>query len=83
MIWEDIVIAAVQVVLTLSLLPQAYISFKKRKGNITLGTSVPTTIGIYILSVCYFTLGLYLSCIVSIIMATLWLVLLLQRIIYS
>jgi hypothetical protein len=83
MVWQDIIIAIVQVVLTLSLVPQIYMSFKKRKGHITLQTSVPTTIGIYVLSVCYFTLGLYLSCIIGAIMATLWLVLLLQKIVYK
>jgi hypothetical protein len=82
MVWQDIVISLAQIVLTASLIPQIYTGFKKRRGLIMLSTSIPTAIGIYVLSFCYYTLGLYFSSIIGAIMATLWLVIVLQRVLY-
>ncbi|HUB92484.1 MAG TPA: hypothetical protein VL945_00840 [Candidatus Saccharimonadales bacterium] len=83
MVWQDFVISAVNIVLSASLVPEVYLGFKERKGFITLRTSIPTTLGLYTLSLCYLTLKLPFSLITSIFTATLWLVLLLQRLAYK
>ncbi len=83
MSWQDIVITASSIVFSLSLFPQIYKGFKEKKGHIAYATSVPTFIGLYVISFAYFTLGLYLSTIMCFITGTLWVILLGQRVTYK
>ena len=57
MIWQDIVLTIVNLVFLVSLIPQVYYGFKKKKGLISLWTSIPTFIGIYVVSGVFFKIG--------------------------
>ncbi|MBU1623116.1 MAG: hypothetical protein KKH52_01670 [Nanoarchaeota archaeon] len=82
MLWQDLVITIATFVFSISLLPQVLLGFKKKKGLITLATSGPTFLALYVVAVVYFTLSLYLSFVVGLITATLWLILFLQKLRY-
>ena len=83
MLWQDLVIMVVVIVFTVSLIPQVHHGYKKKKGLITLATSVPTTIGLFVLSFVYSTLDLYLSAIISLFTAIIWLIMVIQRLKYG
>ncbi len=83
MIWQDIIITIANLLFTYSLFHQVIYGFRKKKGLLTLTASGLTTLGLYAIAISFFTLGLYFSSIVSVINATLWLILLIQRIIYN
>jgi hypothetical protein len=82
MLWQDIVIMVANIIFFISLVPQAYYGFKEKKGFITLAPSGPISIGLYAMSVCFYSLNLYFSSIVSFMTGTLWLVLFIQRMVY-
>ncbi|HUB92589.1 MAG TPA: hypothetical protein VL945_01370 [Candidatus Saccharimonadales bacterium] len=83
MVWQDTVIALANILFGYSLTYQVYVGFKRKRGYLTLQTACLTTIGIYTLAICFFTLHLYLSTIVEIVTGTLWLALTIQRIVYK
>ena len=83
MIWQDIVISVANLFLTVSLFYQVIYGFKKRKGLLTCTTSGVTTTALYIIAAAYLTIKLYLSAIITALNATLWLMLLIQRLIYK
>lgn len=83
MVWQDIVIAFVNVLLGYALIPQVIYGFKKKKKTITTQTSLITFIGLCSLVICYFTLNLYFSTIVTFLTSLLWLILFVQSIIYK
>ncbi|MBI2112096.1 hypothetical protein HYT52_00995 [Candidatus Woesearchaeota archaeon] len=83
MIWQDLVITIALVVFAVSLVPQVYYGFKRKKGYITLKTSIPTVIGLIAILFAYISLGLYLSTIIGILTTIMWILLLVQRIIYE
>ncbi len=83
MIWQDIIIAIANLLFTISLITQVSYGFKRRKGLLTLPTAGLTTIGLYAISICFFTLGLLISGFVSGFNATLWLTLFIQRIVFQ
>ena len=83
MVWQDLAISIVNIVLCASLVPEVYLGFKEGKGFITLRTSAPTTFCLYALSFIYYSLNLQLSAVTAFIMATLWLLFLIQRILYK
>ncbi|MFH1325650.1 MAG: hypothetical protein ABIH49_02690 [archaeon] len=80
MIWQDIAISIANILFTYSLVRQVYHGFKKRKGFLTLQSSMLTTIGLYTMFVTMFTLKLYISSAVLFTNASLWLTLFIQRI---
>jgi hypothetical protein len=82
MVWQDIIITIANLMFTYSLINQVHHGFKKKKGFLTITTSVLTFIGLYAMAVAFFTLGLYFSAIVATINATLWFVLFIQKMIY-
>lgn len=82
MVWQDLVVAAANVLFGYSLVFQAYIGFREKKGFIKLQTSVFTMIGLYALSVSFFTLGLYISTVVAFFNGTMWLIIAVQRVFY-
>lgn len=81
--WQDIVITISTLLLSYALIPQVIYGFKKRKGTVTIQTSLITTCGLYTIAICLFTLGLLFSSIMNLFTGTLWAVLLIQRIIYK
>ena len=83
MIWQDYVITGVVILFSISLLPQVIEGFKKKRGYITLKTSIPTFMGLVVISFAYGTLNLYFSAIMSGIVALMWLLLLIQRVTYE
>ncbi|MFA6427746.1 MAG: hypothetical protein WCW16_04900 [Candidatus Magasanikbacteria bacterium] len=83
MIWQDIVITIASIVFSLALFPQVYYGFKNKKGTITHSTSVPTFLGLYVIAITYFSLGLYFSAGMSVVTATLWLIFFIQRVKYK
>lgn len=83
MIWQDYVIGAMAVLLSVALVPQVYHGFRLRKGTILPSAGILTTLGLYVLAVCFATLKLYFSTVMNIVTGTLWLILLLQTIVYG
>ncbi|MFH1276309.1 MAG: hypothetical protein ABIH82_04310 [Candidatus Woesearchaeota archaeon] len=83
MIWQDLVITCSIVLFAASLIPQVYLGFKKKKGYITLKTSIPTFVGLVTIMFAYLSLELYFSTIVGFITAFLWFLLLVQRLVYQ
>ncbi|OGG57326.1 hypothetical protein A2853_02295 [Candidatus Kaiserbacteria bacterium RIFCSPHIGHO2_01_FULL_55_17] len=73
--WQDWVIASVQVVLAFSLLSSIFHSAHKP----TLSTCIFTAMGLFTLSFVYITLALWFSALMSAIIGILWAVLGLQR----
>ncbi len=82
MLWQDTVITVANIMFFASLVPQVYYGFKEKKGFITLATSGPIFIGLYAISVSFYTLNLYFSSIMLFVTGTLWLVLFIQRLMY-
>jgi len=83
MIWQDVVIAVANVVFSVSLIPQVHHGFKKKVGPIKFQTSIPISLGLSTIAFTFFTLSLCFSAVVSFIQGALWLVLAIQRLIYS
>ena len=83
MVWQDVVISGAMILFAVSLVPQVYEGFKKKKGYITLKTSIPTVIGLVAILFAYLSLGLYFSTIICFLTMVMWLLLLVQRIIYG
>ena len=83
MIWQDIIIAIANILFGYSLAYQIYVGFKEKKGFLSLQTSLLTAIGLYALAFAYLTLGLIISMIIAAFNATMWLLLLIQRLIYK
>jgi len=83
MIWQDVLITIASIIFSVALIPQIVEGFKKRKGLITHATSIPTFIGLYLISFAFYTLSLYLSSIMAVIAGSLWLILFVQRLAYG
>lgn len=83
MIWQDLVISVSSLVFSLSLVPQVYEGFRTKKGLVTMATSAPTVIGLYAISIAYFTLSLSFSSVLAFTTGTLWLLLFIQRAVYQ
>lgn len=83
MVWQDAVCAGIQIVLSLSLIPQVYDGFRHKVGPIKFFTSVPTFCALYALTGVYLSLNLYFTSAVTFFCATLWFLLFLQRVMYS
>jgi hypothetical protein len=81
--WQDLIIALCNILFSYSLGYQVIYGYLKKKANLTIQTSLLTTIGLYIMSICFFTLNLKFSGIISFLNGTLWLILLIQSIKYK
>ena len=79
---QDVIMAICSIAFGLALIPQIIQGFKTRTGPITLMTSIPSAAGLYTCSICAFTLGLHFTGAVWLGTATLWVLLLYQRIRY-
>jgi hypothetical protein len=80
--WEDIVLAIANVLMGYALIPQVILGFKQRKKTISTQTSLITFIALVSVVICYVSFGLYFSIIVGSFTTILWLILLIQSIIY-
>jgi hypothetical protein len=82
MIWQDYVIGAMTILFSIALIPQVYYGFKVKKGTILMSVGLLTSIGLYVLAIAFATLELYFSMVMNVLTGTLWLILLLQTIVY-
>ncbi len=82
MLWQDIIITLINIVFSVSLIPQIYHGFKHKVGPIQYHPSVPTFLGLYIITFTYLSLHLYFSAAMSLVTGTLWLTLCVQRVLY-
>jgi len=81
--WQDIVITIANLMLSYAVVPQVYHGFKTKKGHMTFQTTFLTTVGLYASCLAFFTLGLFFSGTITAFNATMWLILLIQKIIYK
>ncbi len=83
MIWQDMAIAGANVVFSLALIPQVFYGFKRKRGLMTIATSLPSFMGLYVMSIAFFTLSLHFAAVFSFINATFWLTFFIQRLVYK
>jgi len=83
MAWQDITITIIMIAFSYALIPQIIKGFKKRKSLLPLQTALITSIGMFILTITYYTLNLTFSAIMTFITGTLWTTLLIQSKIYN
>jgi len=74
MIWQDYAITAIVYMFVLVTIPQV-IDVVKGKSSLNLITAGPTALGNYGLAYVFFSLGLVLSVLSALLIATLWLIL--------
>ncbi len=83
MLWQDMVLTIVSIIFSLSLVPQIYQGFKEKIGPIRYQTSVPTFLGLFVITGVYLTLHLYFSAAMSFFTGVAWFLLCLQRMTYT
>ncbi len=83
MVWQDILIAVMNMMMGYALIPQVYKGFKEKRKNIATQTGFLTFSGIYIMGIAMFTLKLYFTTAVLFFNGTLWLILFIQSLIYK
>jgi hypothetical protein len=83
MSWQDIVLSITIILAGYALIPQVIDGFRKKKGLINYQTSIIYSLAIYTAAIVFITLNLYFSAVLNFIIGTLWLILLVQKIIYS
>lgn len=80
---QDYLIAICNMMFMAGMIPQAITHYKLRRCGIVLAASIPTTLALYVLSVCLLTLGLYVAGVVELMQAFLWTIVLAQRLYYK
>ena len=83
MVWQDTAIFIINIVFAYALIPQVWKGFKEKKPHIAFQTGILNTILVSAMAIVFFTLGLYLSVIISLFNGILWLTLFIQSIIYK
>ena len=80
--WQDMIISLGIILASYALIPQVMHGFKIKKKTITIQTSLITAFAVFLVSIMFFTLGLYFSAIMNFIGGILWTMLFVQSIIY-
>lgn len=80
---RDIILTICSIAFGYALIPQVIYSFRKKMGTVTLQTSAITCTGLYTIAGVYVSLNLWFAAAACAITATLWLILLIQRLIYG
>jgi len=83
MVWQDIVITLSIILMGYALVPQVYHGFVSKKMTVVFQTAFLTFVGMFVLTIVYFSLGLFFSGIISLFMTALWYILLLQNVLYK
>lgn len=83
MSWQDTTITISIILLSYALVPQVIKGFKDKKGYVEKQTSLITSLSLFVVAFAFFTLGLYFSAIMDIVIASLWAVLFFQKIYYK
>lgn len=73
--WQDITLTIANIVFGYALIPQVYQGFKNQKAYINFQTGLLSTLGLYAVTIVYFSFGLKFSTIICGFNATLWLLL--------
>jgi hypothetical protein len=81
--WQDYVFSGATVAFSYALIPQIIKGFREKKANISTQTAAITSMGLYICAGTAYTLDLYLTTALYIVIATLWGTLLYQSIKYK
>ena len=81
--WQDILISTMNVVFAWALVPQIYKSYQQKRSGVSLLTSSQTVGALWVIAICYVTLGLYFSAILISISGLLWFVIMVQRLYYK
>ncbi len=81
--WQDYIISSVLVLFSYALILQVIHGFKNKKATILLQTGIITTMGLYIFVFIFFTLNLFFSAFLNLIMGNLWFILTLQKASYG
>ena len=81
--WQDLTITTAVFLMSYALIPQIIKGFETKKPLISIQTAGITAIALYTISIVYFTLGMYFSFAMNGVIGTLWMVLLIQSIIYE
>ncbi len=79
----DLIIAAVSVMMTVDMLPTVWHQFRAKASTVPLTSSVPTSIGLGILSFVFFATGMYLATGTMLVGSMMWIAVSLQRIWYN
>lgn len=83
MIWQDIVLGVCYILLAYALVPEVINNHKKKKPSVTYQTSIITFVCLYVVTAIFLSLKLYFSALIDFFIATLWLILFLQRLVYK
>ena len=59
--WQDLIITLANIIFSYTLIPQVLKGFKDKKPHINFQTGLLTAIGMYSMSIAFFTLGLLFS----------------------
>jgi hypothetical protein len=81
--WQDYVIFACMLAFSYALVPQVIQGFRQKKSFVNMQTSAITSAGMCVMTVTYLTMELFVSTIIGIVTASLWLALLFQGIRYG
>jgi len=82
MIWQDYVIAICTIGFSYALIPQIILHFKKKKVELTWQTIIITVIGILVVMICMFSLGLWFTTAMNFLAMMLWMIFGVQKWIY-
>ncbi len=79
----DIILTVCSVAFGYALIPQVIYGYRNKLGTVTIQTSTITCAGLYTIAGVYVSLGYWFAAGACGIAATLWLILLIQRLIYG
>jgi len=82
MTWQDTTITVSIIFLSYALIPQIMKGFRDKKGYVEIQTSLITSLSLIVVAFAFFTLGLYFSAIMDVVIASLWGILFLQKLYY-
>jgi predicted anti-sigma-YlaC factor YlaD len=83
MVWQDWLISISIILMGYAMIPQVIHGFRKKVSTIKLQTAFITTLTLYAMAVAFFSLKLYFSAAMDMIIGTLWLLIAVQGIIYK
>ena len=80
---QDCVIAVSEIMMSISLIPMLMNNKKNRVCGVPLATSVPTSLSLLAMAICFATLCMPFATLITIITAWFWFVLLFQRLLFG
>jgi len=83
MVWQDIALMIVNAVFAIALVPQILEGYRKKLGLIRLEASIPTALGMLVITIAYFSMNLILATIFALVLMILWTIIVVQRLVYK